>query len=118
MLFYDGVPTFTEYDDEGGLLVVTEAEADRMARDLGPHRAQLLEGHGANVVGGSLQEAVVTTFYFVKNAELLLAGRGLGDLTWDVPGEDVARATVDRAILSDIAVDRLWDYLTRRLPDR
>lgn len=118
MLFADGVPTFTDYDAEGGLLVVTEAEADRMARVLGPHRAQLLEGHGANTVGGDLQEAVVTTFYFVKNAELLLAGRALGEITWGVPAEDVARATVDRAILSDIAVDRLWGYLTRRLPDR
>lgn len=117
MLFADGVPKFDDYDEEGGLLVVTEAEADRMAAVLGDRRAQLLEGHGANTTGSSLKEAVVATYYFVKNAEFLLAGLDLGSITFD-PSPEIARATVDSAILSDIAVDRLWGYLTRRLGDR
>lgn len=118
MLFYDGVPKFEDYDEEYGWLIVTEEEGKRMAENLGDHRAQLLVGHGANNVGTSLKEALVTTFQFVMNAQHQIAGMDLGEITFNAENEEMARATVEDVLLSDLAVDRMWDYLTRRLPDR
>lgn len=118
MLFHDGVPKFDDYDDESGWLVVTEAEGDRMAENLGDHRGQLLVGHGANNVGANLKEAICTTYHFVRNASYQLSAMGIGDITLEADDEDVVRSTVEDAVLSDIAVDRLWGYLSRRLPDR
>lgn len=115
MLFYDGVPKFDDYDRDYGWLIVTEGEGERMADNLGDHRAQLLVGHGANNVGASLKEALVTTYHFLKNAQYQLAGMDVGEITFEGDAE-MARITADEVILSDIAVDRLWDYLTRRLP--
>lgn len=118
MLFYNGVPKFGDYDEEYGWLIVTEGEGKRMAENLGDHRAQLLEGHGANTVGGSLKEALVATYHFVMNAQFQLAGMDVGEITFEADDEEMARSTVDDVVLSDLAVDRLWDYLTKKLPDR
>jgi len=116
MLFHDGVPKFDAYDEERGWLIVTEDEGERMATNLGDHRAQLLEGHGANNVGTSLKELVYTTYSFLLNARHQIASRDVGEITFDPSDEAMAAATAE-VELSDIAVDRLWDYLTRRLPD-
>jgi len=116
MPFHDGVPKFDAYDPERGWLVVTEAEAERLAANLGDHRAQLLEGHGANTVGRDLREAICVTYDFVLNAEHLLAGLQIGDVTFDPQDEEMARRTVEEAELADVAIDRLWEYLCSRLP--
>ncbi|WP_144904722.1 class II aldolase/adducin family protein [Halobellus captivus] len=117
MLFHDGVPKFDDYDPDYGWLVVTEDEGARMAENLGDHRAQLLVGHGANNVGSSLKEALVTTYHFVTNAQYQLSAMGLGELTFAADDEEMARSTVEDVMLSDLVVDRLWNYLRDRLPD-
>ncbi|MGQ4556536.1 class II aldolase/adducin family protein [Halobellus sp. GM3] len=116
MLFHDGVPKFDEYDPDYGWLVVTEAEGERMAATLGDHRAQLLVGHGANNVGTSLKEALVTTSYFVTNAQYQLSAMGLGEITFEADDEEMARSTVEDVMLSDLVVDRVWNYFRQRLP--
>jgi len=118
MLFYDGVPKFDEYDREYGWLVVTEAEGDRMAENLGDHRAQLLVGHGANTVGDTLREAICSTYHFVNNARFQLSAMGLGNVTFRPDDDEMARRTVEDVILAEVPLERLWDYLVRRLPDR
>jgi len=118
MLIHDGVPKFGDYDEEYGYLVATEAEGRRMAENLGDHRAQLVEGHGANVVGASVKEAILATEYFVTNARHQAAGMALGEITWVLDSPEAIRAQVEDVILSDVAVDRMWTYLTRRLPER
>ena len=117
MLFHDGVPTFSSYDPEYGMLVATEAEGKRMAETLSDHRAQLLEGHGANVVGANLKEVIASTVHFVNNARNQLAAMSIGELTFDT-SEEVAQTTVEEAILSDVPIERLWTYLVRRLPEQ
>lgn len=116
-LVAEGVPKFTEYDEEYGWLVVTEAEGERMAQNLGDRRAQLLEGHGANVTGSSIKEAVLATVYFVMNARYQLNSTELGDQTFAMDNEAMIESMIHDVILSDIAVDRMWTYLTSRLPD-
>lgn len=115
-LVADGVPKFTEYDEEYGWLVVTEPEGDRMAENLRDRRFQLLEGHGSNATGSSLKEVVLATVYFVMNARYQLSSADLGEMTFTMDNEAMVRSMIDDVILSDIAVDRMWTYLTSRLP--
>lgn len=118
-IFHDGVPTFDDYDHaQRGRLVVTEAESDRMAAVLDDHRAQLLEGHGANVVGTTLEEAVVATVHFVKNAAYQREAMDIGaPRYYDGPPESLD-AMVDDVILRPRTVQRLWDHLVAVLPER
>lgn len=117
-LFHEGVPTFDEYDLENGRLVVTEDEGERMAAVLADRRAQLLESHGANVTGASLEEGVLATVSLVMNARYQLQAELLGTPRYYTGPEESTRATVEDAILSPLVVERMWEYYTRRLPER
>lgn len=116
-LFHEGVPTFDDYDDAFGRLVVTEAEGDRMAAVLGDRQAQLLAGHGANVVGETLKQAVLATIYFVMNAEYQYQAELLGSPDYYTGPPASIENVIDDAINSPLVIDRLWEYFTRRLPD-
>ena len=111
-LFADGVPTFSDYDDRYGQLVVGEAEGERMAENLGDCRAQLLEGHGSNVVGSNVKEAVIATRCFVMNARYQFQAEQLGGLSYGERTDESMRSQVEDILLADIAVDRLWEYLS------
>lgn len=115
-LFHEGVPKFDDYDPEHGKLIISEAEAERMARNLGDRHAQLLVNHGANVTGSSLKEAILSTVFFVPNAEYQYRAELLGSpITYD-ESEDSIRSMVDDSILVPIVIIRMWEYLTSRLP--
>lgn len=115
--FHDGVPTFDEYDDEFGRLIVTEAEGDRMAAVLGERRAQLLAGHGANVVGETLEGAVLAAIHFVMNAQYQYQAQLLGDPEYYTGPPASIESIEDEVIRSPLVIERLWEYYTRRLPD-
>ncbi|MFC7216104.1 class II aldolase/adducin family protein [Saliphagus sp. GCM10025334] len=115
-LFHEGVPTFSSYDTDYGRMVVTEEEGERMAATLGDSRAQLLANHGANVVGADLKEAVLGTMYLVTNAGLQFQAELLGEPNYYDGPEESLRAVVDDVILADIAIDRMWSFLSDRLP--
>ena len=117
MLFYDGVPTFDDYDREGGWLIVTEDEAARLAENLGSHRAQLLRGHGANTVGASLEEVITTTYNFVLNAQHQASAMAIGKIAFDPQDDEMARVTTDEIELSSTATERLWEYLVGQIPE-
>ena len=117
-LFADGVPTFDDYDVEDGRLVVTESEGDRMAEVLGDRRAMLLEGHGANVTGANLKEAVAGTVYFAMNAQYQYQAEQLGQPSFYTGPEESVENIVEDVILAPIALDRMWEYLVRSLPER
>lgn len=116
-LFHDGVPKFRAYDPEFGRLVVTEAEGERMADQLGDHQAQLIQGHGANVVGATLKEAILATSYFVTNARYQYQALQIGEPDYYTSPEESIENIIDDIILAPIAADRMWDYLSQRLPE-
>jgi len=116
-LFHDGVPTFRDYDPEFGRLVVTEDEGERMADVLGEKRAQLLDGHGANVTGGSLKETIIATVYFVMNAQYQRQALQIGDPEYFTGPKQMVENTIDDVILHPIAMDRMWEYLCNQLPE-
>jgi HCOMODA/2-hydroxy-3-carboxy-muconic semialdehyde decarboxylase len=116
-LFADGVPTFEDYDTDYGLLVVTEDEGDRMAEQLGNRRGQLLAAHGANVVGTTLKEAVLSTVYFVMNARFQFQAHQLGEPDFFTGPPEMVETAVDDVLLSAGAIDRMWTYLKSTLPN-
>jgi HCOMODA/2-hydroxy-3-carboxy-muconic semialdehyde decarboxylase len=115
-LFADGVPEFSDYDLDYGRLVVTEDEGERMAENLGHHRAQLLEGHGANVTGKRLEEAIISTVFFVMNAQYQRHAMQMGEPRYYEGPEDSISNIVDDIILAPLSQDRMWEYLRRNLP--
>lgn len=114
--FFEGVPTFEDYDDYRGRLLVTEAEGDRMADVLGDCRAQLLKQHGANVVGRTVREMTVLAMFLVGNAGHQLAALSIGEPDYFTEPADAIRTTVEDTVLKPRTVDRAWDYLVDRLP--
>lgn len=116
-IFADGVPEFSDYDLHYGRLIATEEEAQRMADNLGDHRAQLLEGHGANVTGDSLEETIFATVFFVMNARYQYQAMQIGEPRYyEGPAESLSNI-VDDVLLAPISQERMWEYLRRNVPD-
>jgi ribulose-5-phosphate 4-epimerase/fuculose-1-phosphate aldolase len=88
-----------------------------MADVLGEKRAQLLDGHGANVTGGSLKETIIATVYFVMNAQYQLQALQIGDPEYFTGPKQMVENTIDDVILHPIAMDRMWEYLCNQLPE-
>jgi ribulose-5-phosphate 4-epimerase/fuculose-1-phosphate aldolase len=113
-IFAEGVPVFDEYDHEKrGRMVIGREESDRMAEVLGDKRAQLLKGHGANNVGETLKEAVVSTVHFAKNADRQRAAEDVGEPDYYTDEESIAAVT-DGVILRPRTVDRAWNHLVAK----
>ena len=90
----------------GGMLVDTREKADSLAAALGSHRAVLLRGHGAVVVGAGIGEAVMIALYMADNAAVALAA---GAPLRPVPSlsREEAEATAER-LLTPGTVARVW----------
>lgn len=114
-LFHEGVPVFDEYGPKRGRLVVGRKESDRMARQLGDRHAQLLEGHGANVVGSSVEEAVISAVYLSMNARYQWQAEQLGSPRYYTEQEDELREMTEDIILAERTVTRMWEFLLERL---
>lgn len=90
-------------------LLRSDEAAAQLADQLGNGRAILMRGNGAVVAGGSIEEAVVLTWYLEDMARVDLAGRAAG--LSDAPAPDAAACTA-RATWAGAIRERMWDYLT------
>lgn len=113
--FHEGVPRFGDYDLESGWLIVNEEEADRMADVLGDRRAVLLDNHGANVVASDIKELVMTTMFFVINAEYQYMAETLGDPMELSGPPEMFDNMINDGLLVPVVQDRVWEYLESRL---
>ncbi|HME44179.1 MAG TPA: class II aldolase/adducin family protein [Syntrophorhabdales bacterium] len=81
-IFYEGVPTYDAYDftspGNTGMLVTTKEEGDRVAKTLGKSMAMIMRGHGCNVVGKSVPDAVRAAISFRDNVVILLGAQQFG----------------------------------------
>ncbi|HSF05459.1 MAG TPA: class II aldolase/adducin family protein [Methylomirabilota bacterium] len=100
----------------GGMtdLLVRDAALGRaLAQTLGRHTAVLLRGHGAVVVGPTIQHAVARSVYMELNARLQQQAIALGNVTYLEPEE---------ARLAEAAVSgtyaRPWELWKRKVTDR
>ncbi|WBX84277.1 class II aldolase/adducin family protein [Sphingosinicella microcystinivorans] len=90
-------------------LLRSDDAAARLADQLGEGRAILMRGNGAVVAGGSIEEAVVLTWYLEDMARVDLAGRAAG--LSGAPAPDAA-ACAARATWAGAIRERMWAYLT------
>lgn len=108
------VPIWDQYDDFGdtNLLLVKPEEGASLARALGQAPLVLMKGHGATVVGGSIQELVFRAIYSCRNAEYQFAAKLLGNVVPLRPGE-VEKSSQINAMPT--ATFRTWEYWSVRL---
>ncbi|HEU4617008.1 MAG TPA: class II aldolase/adducin family protein [Gammaproteobacteria bacterium] len=93
------------------MLVRTIEQGRDLAAALGSNTCALMRGHGAVVVGSSVQAAVLTAVYLQVDAEVLLAARGLGE------PKGLSRGEIEKSSetqLSPLALDRAWEYFCAR----
>jgi HCOMODA/2-hydroxy-3-carboxy-muconic semialdehyde decarboxylase len=93
------------------MLVRTLDQGRDLAKTLGAHTCALMRGHGAVVVGTSIQAAVMTAVYMLVNAnierEALVLGRAEG-----LSPEEIEKSSATQ--LSPLSLDRAWEYFCQR----
>jgi HCOMODA/2-hydroxy-3-carboxy-muconic semialdehyde decarboxylase len=107
-----GVALFDIRCDAGDtdMLIRTPALGVAHACCLGDGAATLMRGHGATVVGTSLQQAVYRAVYMEMNARLQSDAMRLGDVTYLTQAEaQLAAETIDGQ------VQRPWELWVREV---
>ena len=93
------------------MLVRSLEQGRDLAAALGSNTCALLRGHGAVVVGASLERAVLTAIYLQVNAKVLLQALPLGPPA-ALSAEEIARSSETQ--FSPLALDRSWEYFCQR----
>ena len=93
------------------MLVRTLEQGKDLATALADHTCVLIRGHGAVVVGASIERAVLTAIYLQVNANVLLQALPLGT-PQGLSAEEIARSA--EAQFSPLALDRSWEYFCQR----
>ena len=91
------------------LITNTQLGAD-LAKALGQRVCVLMRGHGATIVGTSLEQAVYRAIYTEVNAKLQLQARALGPITY-LSAEEAALA----AATIDSQTFRTWNLWVNRI---
>jgi ribulose-5-phosphate 4-epimerase/fuculose-1-phosphate aldolase len=100
----------TKFGDTDMLVRSIEQGRD-LAATLANNTCVLMRGHGAVVVGASVERAVLTAIYLQVNASVLLQALPLGAPEALSAGE-IARSA--DAQFSPLALDRTWEYFCQR----
>jgi ribulose-5-phosphate 4-epimerase/fuculose-1-phosphate aldolase len=93
------------------MLVRSIEQGHDLAATLANNTCVLMRGHGAVVVGASVERAVLTAIYLQVNASVLLQALPLGAPQALSAGE-IARSA--DAQFSPLALDRTWEYFCQR----
>jgi ribulose-5-phosphate 4-epimerase/fuculose-1-phosphate aldolase len=93
------------------MLVRTIEQGHDLAAALAGNTCALMRGHGAVVVGASIERAVLTAIYLQVNANVLLQALPLG-APEGLSAEEIARSA--EAQFSPLALDRSWEYFCQR----
>ncbi|RPI63808.1 MAG: class II aldolase/adducin family protein [Lysobacterales bacterium] len=93
------------------MLVRSIEQGRDLAATLKAHTCVLMRGHGAVVVGASVERAVLTAIYLQVNANVLLQALPLG-APEPLSAEEIERSA--EAQFSPLALDRSWEYFCQR----
>ncbi len=96
---------------ETDMLVRTIEQGRDLAATLAGNTCLLMRGHGAVVVGASIQQSVLTAIYLQVNATVLLAAQSLG-APEGLSAEEIRRSSATQ--FSPLALDRTWEYFCQR----
>lgn len=111
--FLDGIPAYEDLSPGMDTLITTPEQGGRLADVLGHHRAVLIKGHGAVVVGGSVQETCLRSANLERAAQLEVFAGMIGNPRYLSPEE--AQAAQEGLRRSNPAarsngLERFWDY--------
>jgi 3-hydroxy-2-methylpyridine-4,5-dicarboxylate 4-decarboxylase len=117
---FQGVPIYDDYEPNGGMLIRSRDEGERIAKHIGQHRVHLLRGHGCDIVAENLPRLVASAICLRENATIqwqtLLSGKEPKYLS---PEE--AKAAMEIALFDANPLDRMWGYwvarVKRNMPD-
>jgi HCOMODA/2-hydroxy-3-carboxy-muconic semialdehyde decarboxylase len=93
------------------MLVRSIEQGRDLAAMLADNTCLLIRGHGAVVVGASVERAVLTAIYLTVNANVLLDALRLG-APEGLSAEEIARSSATQ--FSALALDRSWEYYCQR----
>ncbi|MFQ5827366.1 MAG: class II aldolase/adducin family protein, partial [Dehalococcoidia bacterium] len=116
LYFSDGVPLFTETE-----IIVTDSLAQRVVDLLGPHRAIMLRGHGATIVGPEVRRTCIAAIDLEESAKMQVMATMLGKPQFFTE-EEIAAGSASTPKGPDWTdeilpqVRRIWDYYVSRLP--
>ena len=108
-----GTPIFEIRGAAGGatdMLIRDNNLGDALARVLGERTMVLMRGHGAVVVGNSIQQVVLRAYYADVNAKLQAQAMALGKVDFLTP-EEAAKATA----ALDAQLGRPWELWKARI---
>ncbi|MGX1788225.1 class II aldolase/adducin family protein [Bosea sp. NPDC055332] len=91
-------------------LLRNDEQAAALAEQIGAARAIVMRGNGAVTAGGSLEEAVVLTWYLEDAARVEFEARAAGIAETGAVLSEAEAA--QRATWSGAILDRMWAYLT------
>lgn len=107
-VFTETIPVFRSFG-----LINTSELGEAVAACLGERRAMLLRGHGANVTGRSIPEAIVSAIYLEQEALAQWRAMAVGEPQF------FTQAELDRTgpvAFDPVSFERAWDYYLARLP--
>jgi ribulose-5-phosphate 4-epimerase/fuculose-1-phosphate aldolase len=99
-----------EVSGETDLLISNGPLGVALAMALGVRSVVLMRGHGATVVGSSLEQAVYRAIYAEVNARLQLQATQLGEVTY-LTAQEASKA----ARMNDSQLPRAWELWTREI---
>ena len=95
------------------MLVRSIEQGRDLAATLAGNTCTLIRGHGAVVVGASIERAVLTAIYLQVNAGVLLQALQLGSGRPEpLSAEEIERSSETQ--FSPLALDRSWEYFCQR----
>ena len=104
-LFKDGVPVF-----DAITLIRSRELGDAVAQTLGPRRAMLLRGHGANVADGDIRMACVLALWMEEAAGYQLRAMAAGQPRY-FTAEELEHVYGQLTSQGGVA-DRAWEYFS------
>lgn len=114
LAFLEGTPVYEELTATMTTLITTREQGEGMAKLLGQHAAVLLKGHGAVVVGRSVQETCLRASNLERCARLQVFAEMIGQPRYLSPEEVEKVQTQLQSKGSPVArgdgPGRFWDY--------
>lgn len=98
-------------DEKRGMLVLSAALGDALAKSLGRNPVVLMRGHGETVVGGSVREATVRTIYTHIDALAQSAAMAISPTITPLDAAELATNAAE-----NFDADRPWQNYLQRLP--
>lgn len=110
-VFYEPLPFFDDYDEEGGLLVVSLGEAERLAKTMGDAPGVIMRGHGCTLGGNSVQQTVMNAVFLRDCAKMQCMALPIGEPQYlsKEEGESAVRTQY-----SSLSLQRCWDCWVNR----